>query len=241
MILGLTCTRACRFCAVGHGRAGEPLSPDEPERVAAAVSELGIEYAVVTSVDRDDLPDRGAASFAAVARAIRAASPRSRVELLVPDYGEAEIEPILDARPDVIAHNVETVERLQSLRDRRASYAASIRTISLVAARAGGPLPKTSLLVGLGEKRDEVVRAMDDLRRAGCRGIVLGQYLRPSPAQVEVAEYITPEAFERYAEEARSRGFSLVVSAPLARTSYRARSGFEASGAAPPASAGADG
>lgn len=229
MVLGATCTRACRFCAVDHGRSGGPLEPDEPERLARAVRELGIAYAVVTSVDRDDLPDRGAAHFAACARAIKDADPRARVELLVPDYREDEIEPILDALPDVVAHNVETVARLQGLRDARASYAASLRTISLLAARKGGPLPKSSLLLGLGETRDEVERTMEDLRGAGCEALVLGQYLRPSPAQVEVAEYLRPEAFERYAEDARRLGFRLVVSAPLARTSYHARGGFEES------------
>jgi lipoyl synthase len=227
MVLGTTCTRACRFCAVDHGRAGGPLEPDEPERLARAVRELGIAYAVITSVDRDDLPDRGAAHFAACARAIKDADPGVRVELLVPDFRENEIEPILDARPDVVAHNVETVARLQGLRDARASYTASLRTISLISARRGGPLPKSSILLGLGETRDEVEKAMEDLRDAGCEALVLGQYLRPSPAQVEVSEYIRPEAFERYAEDARRLGFRLVVSAPLARTSYHARSGFE--------------
>jgi len=227
MTLGRTCTRACRFCAVDHGRAGESLAPDEPERMARAVSELGIEYAVITSVDRDDLPDRGAAHFAACARAVKEANPGCRVELLIPDYREGEIEVVLDALPDVVAHNVETVERLQGFRDARASYGASLRTISLVADHGGGPMPKSSLLLGLGESRDEVLRTMDDLRRSGCEALVLGQYLRPSAAQVEVVEYVAPESFDRYAEDARARGFSLVVSAPLARTSFHARRGFE--------------
>jgi lipoyl synthase len=227
MILGTTCTRACRFCAVDHGRAGAPLEPDEPERLARAVRELEIAYAVITSVDRDDLPDRGATRFAACVRAIKDADPGIRVELLVPDYRGDELEPILDARPDVVAHNVETVARLQGLRDARASYAASLGTLSLVAARRGGPLPKSSLLLGLGETRDEVKRVMEDLRGAGCEALVLGQYLRPTPAQVEVAEYVAPEAFARYAEDARGLGFRIVVSAPLARTSYRARGGYE--------------
>jgi lipoyl synthase len=226
MILGRTCTRACRFCAVDRARAGEPPSPDEPERIARAVSELGIEHVVITSVDRDDLPDRGAAHFAACVRAVKDANPGSRVELLVPDYRELEIEMILDARPDVVAHNVETVERLQGLRDARASYASSLRTVSLVASRALGPLPKSSILLGLGEAREEVLKAMDDLRSAGCEALVLGQYLRPTPEQVEVAEYVRPEDFDRYALEARARGFRLVVSAPLARTSYHARLAF---------------
>jgi lipoic acid synthetase len=231
MVLGSVCTRGCRFCAVEHRREGEPLRPDEPAELARAVAELGLRYAVVTSVDRDDLPDRGAAHFAACVRALKALDPAPRVELLVPDYREGEIEPVLDAEPDVLAHNIETVERLQCLRDARASYAASLRTLSLAAARSrakgGRPLVKSSIMLGLGEEREEVLRAMGDLREAGCRSLVLGQYLRPSVLQVDVARYIEPEEFARYAEEARAYGFESVVSAPLARTSYHARSSFE--------------
>jgi Lipoate synthase len=237
MVLGSTCTRACRFCAVDHGRQGEALRPEEPQALAAAVAELGLAYAVVTSVDRDDLPDRGAAHFASCARELKALSApdggRVRVELLIPDYREAEIEAVLESGADVIAHNVETVERLQGLRDRKASYAASLRTLCLASAYAhsngGYPAVKSSLMLGLGEEEAEVLKAMDDLRAAGCSSLVLGQYLRPTKDQVEVARYVTPEEFARYAHEARSRGFAAVVSSPLARTSYHARSSFEAS------------
>ncbi len=225
MVLGRTCTRACRFCAVDHGRKGERVEKDEPERLARAALELGIGYVVITSVDRDDLPDRGSAHFAACARAVKAANPRARVELLVPDYREGEIEAILGCGADVVAHNVETVERLQGLRDARASYGASLHTIALIAS-ARGPMAKSSLMLGLGEAREEVLAAMDDLRGSGCEALVLGQYLRPTRDQVEVAEYVPPEAFERYAEEARSRGFRHVVSAPMARTSYHAAMAF---------------
>jgi lipoic acid synthetase len=223
MILGKTCTRACRFCAVDHGAVGEALSPDEPERLARAALELGIEHVVITSVDRDDLPDRGAGWFAACVRAVKKADPRVAVELLIPDYRGNELGIILDAGPDVVAHNVETVERLQSLRDRRASYGASLHTISRIASQGGRPLPKSSIMLGLGETEDEVLRTMDDLRRSGCACLVLGQYLRPTRREVEVVEYIPPEAFDRYAREARARGFSFVVSSPMARTSYHAR------------------
>jgi lipoyl synthase len=242
MVLGSVCTRFCRFCAVEHRREGEPPRAEEPEELARAVAELELSYAVVTSVDRDDLPDRGAAHFAACARALKAlrtpAGKSVRVELLVPDYREGEIELVLDARPDVLAHNIETVERLQGLRDGRASYAASLHTLSLAAAsRAGGgpasdarPLVKSSLMLGLGEEDGEVLRAMDELRAAGCSALVLGQYLRPTMMQVEEARYLHPDEFARYAEEARARGFASVVSAPLARTSYHARSAFENKG-----------
>ena len=236
MILGSACTRACRFCAVDHRARGEPVASDEPERLALAIAELGIAHAVVTSVDRDDLPDRGAGHFAACVRAIKAL-PRGpggesiRVELLTPDYREGELEPILDSGPDIIAHNIETVERLQGLRDPRASYRASLRTLALAAARArengGAPLVKSSVMLGLGESEPELFRAMDDLRAAGCAALVMGQYLRPTRLQVEPARYVHPDEFARYAEEARSRGFSSVVSAPLARTSYHARAAFD--------------
>jgi lipoyl synthase len=231
MIMGASCTRFCRFCAVDHRTHGLPLRPEEPAELASAVAELGLAYAVVTSVDRDDLPGRGASHFAACARALKALSPAPRVELLIPDYREGEIEVVLGAGADVLAHNVETVRRLQSLRDARASYDASLRTLALAAARAkagaGAPVVKSSLMLGLGEEAAEVLETMDELRLAGCSSLVLGQYLRPTAAQVEVARYVHPEEFARYAEEARSRGFSAVVSAPLARTSYHARGSFE--------------
>jgi lipoic acid synthetase len=235
MVLGSVCTRFCRFCAVEHRAAGEAVRPEEPENLARAVAELELAYAVVTSVDRDDLSDRGAAHFAACARAIKAlpgpGGAGVRVELLVPDYREGEIELVLEPKPDVLAHNIETVERLQGFRDKRASYAASLRTLSLAAARSrgqgGSPLVKSSLMLGLGEEEGEVLRAMDDLRSAGCSSLVLGQYLRPTKAQLEPARYLHPDEFARYAEEARERGFSSVVSAPLARTSYHARAAFE--------------
>jgi len=230
MVLGGICTRGCRFCAVDRAIAGEPVRPSEAAELAAAVAELGIRYAVVTSVDRDDLPDRGAAHFAACIRAVKEADPGVRVEVLIPDYREGEIGAVLDAAPDVLAHNVETVERLQGLRDGRASYAKSLRTLELAAACAAsgrGPVVKSSVMLGLGERREEVLATMNDLRAAGCSSLVLGQYLRPTPMQVEVVDYVVPETFADYAFEARARGFVSVVSAPLARTSYHARASFD--------------
>jgi lipoyl synthase len=231
MVLGSVCTRGCRFCAVTHAREGEPLRSEEPAELASAIAELGLAYAVVTSVDRDDLADRGAAHFAACARAVKALAPPVRLELLVPDYREGELETVLDARPDVLAHNLETVERLQGLRDPRASWAASLHTLSLAARRSrehgGSPVVKSSLMLGLGEEEAEVLRSMDALRAAGCTSLVLGHYLRPSPRQAPVARYLGEEEFARYADQARARGFSSVVSAPLARTSYHARASFD--------------
>jgi lipoic acid synthetase len=230
MVLGSVCTRGCRFCSVHHAPVGEALNEDEPRELAAAVAELGLAYAVVTSVDRDDLPDRGAAHFASCVRALKGLTPAPKVELLIPDYREGEIELILEAGPEVLAHNVETVERLQSLRDPRASYRSSLRTLELAAAarsRSGLPTVKSSVMLGLGETEDELFATMDDLREAGCESLVLGQYLRPTAVQVEVARYVEPEEFARYAEEARSRGFASVVSSPMARTSYHARSSYD--------------
>ncbi|MDR0656573.1 MAG: lipoyl synthase [Treponema sp.] len=227
MILGDICTRSCRFCAVNSAREGRPLNPNEGEDLAAAVEELGIRYAVLTSVDRDDLPDRGAGCFAGCVTALKHRIPGVQVEVLTPDYTEAELVPIASAAPDVAAHNVETVRSLQGIRDHRASFDKSLVTLR-AAKLLGLPLTKSSLLLGLGETEGEVLAAMDELREADVDILVLGQYLRPSSRQVPLAEYITPEQFVRYGEAARERGFSSVISAPLARTSYHAREGHTA-------------
>ncbi|MBN1241384.1 MAG: lipoyl synthase [Spirochaetales bacterium] len=225
MILGGACTRNCRFCAVPTARTGDAVNADEPRELAEAVAELGLRFAVLTSVDRDDLPDRGAGHFAACVRAIKARNPGVGVEVLCPDYREGEIGTVLDSGIEVFAHNVETVPRLQKVRDARASWAASMHTLELAAAD-GRVLVKTSLLLGLGETEDEVSAAMDALRAIGVRSLVMGQYLRPTPAQLDVVEYLTPETFARYADLARAKGFTAVASAPLARTSWHAREGY---------------
>jgi lipoic acid synthetase len=234
MILGATCTRGCRFCAVSRAPLGEALREGEASDLAEAIAELHLAYAVVTSVDRDDLADRGAGHFAACIAAIKRRNPATRVEVLIPDFVEGEIEAVLAAGPEVLAHNVETVARLQGLRDPRASWEKSLHCLSLAAAPrpdgSKGPVVKTSLMLGLGETREEVLAAMDELREIGCTSLVLGQYLQPTKVQVEVVDYITPEAFEEYGREARKRGFVSVVASPLARTSYHARSSFEAGG-----------
>jgi lipoic acid synthetase len=228
MILGDLCTRGCRFCAVATARAGRPLNEREGVEIALAAEELKLDYVVLTSVDRDDLPDRGSGHFASCVREIRERSPHIKVEVLIPDYHGAELEPLLDALPDVIAHNVETVPSLQgSVRDHRASFEKSLNTLGEAAAgfkiRAAAGKTKSSILLGLGEKPEEVLAAMDSLVSVGTDILVLGQYLRPSRNQIPVSEYVGPEQFERYKEEALRRGFSQVVSSPLARTSYHAK------------------
>jgi lipoic acid synthetase len=231
MILGDICTRGCRFCAVNTAKEGRPVREDEGREIALAAKELGLDYVVLTSVDRDDLPDRGAGHFAACVAAIREIDPSVKIEVLIPDYYGAELVPLIESGPGVIAHNVETVRSLQHIRDGRASFDKSLRTLREAKAgilkRPGVPggkaKTKSSILLGLGEKQDEVLSAMDELRRAGTDILVLGQYLRPSKKQVPVAEYVSPNQFAFYAEEGRRRGFISVISSPLARTSYHAK------------------
>ncbi|MDR0402745.1 MAG: lipoyl synthase [Treponema sp.] len=230
MILGDLCTRGCRFCAVRSAGEGRPVRAEEGREIALAAKELSLDYVVLTSVDRDDLPDRGAGHFASCVAAIREADPSIKIEALIPDYYGSELEPLLEAAPDLIAHNVETVRSLQHVRDSRASFDKSLRTLREAKAapgRHGVPggmvRTKSSILLGLGEKPEEVLSAMDELRGAGTDVLVLGQYLRPTKTQIPVAEYVTPERFAFYAGEARVRGFSGVVSSPLARTSYHAK------------------
>ncbi|MDR2079794.1 MAG: lipoyl synthase [Treponema sp.] len=220
MILGDTCTRNCRFCAVKTGREGQPLREEEGAEITAVAEELGLKYLVLTSVDRDDLPDRGADHFAACIRAVKERLPELKVEALTPDYNGEEFAPIAAAGLDLAAHNIETVRSFQHIRDSRASFDKSLATLR--AAKAFGLTTKSSILLGLGEKKQEVLEAMGELHDTGLDILVLGQYLRPSEKQIPLAEYITPEQFADYGREARERGFPVVVSAPLARTSYHA-------------------
>jgi len=231
MVLGDICTRGCRFCAVATAKAGTPPRPEEPQELAKAVAELKLKYAVITSVDRDDLADRGAGHFAACVTAIKSMVPGVKVEVLIPDFFGAELDPLILAAPDVIAHNVETVRRLQTVRDARASFDQSLRTLREAKERSSA-MTKTSLMLGLGETEAEVLQAMDELRAAGCDMLVMGQYLRPTTVQLPVSEYLSPGRFDRYAALARDRGFLSVVSAPLARTSWHAMEGREAAGQA---------
>jgi lipoic acid synthetase len=240
MIMGDVCTRSCRFCAVSSAKEGRPLDAEEPSRLARAAAELGLRYVVITSVDRDDLAGRGASHFAACIRALRAGNAAVKVEVLIPDYDEAELVPVLEAAPDVLAHNVETVRSLQHVRDRRAGFDTSLATLRAAKRGAGGfaPITKSSLILGMGETRDEIFAAMDELREAGVDILVMGQYLRPSRHQIPVASYVTPGEFEFYGAQARRRGFASVVSAPLARTSYHAFDAAAAAGCASDAGPG---
>lgn len=221
MILGETCTRSCKFCATATGR---PLPPDvrEPARVADSIYLMGLRHCVITSVTRDDLPDRGAGHWAATVRAVKAKNPNTTIELLIPDFDActASIDTVLGSAPDIVGHNIETVRRLTPQIRSRAKYDTSLRVIEYVASR--GFTAKSGIMVGLGETAAEVLGAMDDLAAAGCRILTLGQYLRPTRSHVAVAEYVTPETFERYKQEALGRGFAFVASGPLVRSSYMA-------------------
>jgi lipoic acid synthetase len=222
LVLGDTCTRHCGFCAVTKGTPAA-LDPEEPARVAEAVASLGLAYAVVTSVTRDDLPDGGAVHFAAVIGAIRAKSPATRVEALIPDFGgdTAALETVLAARPDVLNHNLETTESLYPAISRpRENFRRSLAV--LAAAKARGALTKSGLMIGLGENEADILRTFADLRQAGCDLLTVGQYLQPTAAHPPVARYYTPEEFEALAAAARRAGFLEVVSGPLVRSSYEA-------------------
>jgi len=229
MLLGDVCTRGCRFCAVATARQGAPVNEAEPLELAEAVRELKLRYAVLTSVDRDDLPDRGAGHFARCIAAIRELNPDALIEALIPDFRGAEMDALLASPPDVLAHNVETVRRLQNVRDARASFDISLATLREAKGKGGLPT-KSSLLLGLGEREDEVLSAMDELRSVGCDILVMGQYLRPTASQVPVSEYLHPDVFARYAAFAKDKGFSSVIAGPLARTSYHAQEGHKALG-----------
>lgn len=227
MILGDICTRGCRFCAVEAAREGRPLREDEPEALSKAVQEMGLSYAVITSVDRDDLPDRGSGHFARCIAAIRERTPTVKTEVLIPDFFDGELATIVAARPDVLAHNVETVPRLQAVRDARASFEGSLRTLKQ-AKDLGMEATKSSILLGLGETREELRMTYEALRKAGVDILVMGQYLQPTKKEIPVVEYIHPDTFALYAEDAREAGFSTVVASPFARTSYHAYDAWKA-------------
>jgi lipoic acid synthetase len=225
MILGEVCTRSCRFCAVRSGRPEGPPAADEPRRVAEAAAALELRYAVLTSVDRDDLPDGGAAHFAATVEALLARIPGLIVEVLTPDFGGAEpaLARIAQSGARVLGHNLETVRELTPrVRDRRCSFDRSLEVLRRYRARAPRLLTKSSLLLGLGESRGQVLETLDELREAGVDWVTLGQYLRPSRRHHPVERYLEPVEFDELADAARERGFPLVTSGPLVRSSYRA-------------------
>jgi lipoic acid synthetase len=225
MLLGDVCTRGCRFCAVRSGNPRGVVDPDEPEKVARAIADMGLTYVVLTSVDRDDLPDGGASHFARAVREIKARDPEILVEALIPDFqGDlAAVRTVVDAGPDVLDHNLETVRRLQHpVRDRRASYEQSLAVLRGAKGMRGGLYTKSSIMLGLGETDDEVLEALRDLRSAGVDIVTLGQYLRPSGWHVSVTEYVHPDAFDAYREAGERMGFLYVAAGPLVRSSYRA-------------------
>jgi lipoic acid synthetase len=229
MILGDTCTRGCRFCNVKTGNPKGVVDWMEPVRVAEAVRDMGWKYLVLTAVDRDDLPDGGALIFANTVRAIHERVPGSRVEILSGDYrGDLDaLNIVLDAAPDVFAHNLETVRRLTPrVRDKRAKYDQSLQVLEHAKQRASERFTKTSIMVGLGETGEEVEQTMDDARRAGVDIFTIGQYLQPTKKHLPVETFVTPEKFAEYARLGKSKGFHQVVSSPLSRSSYHAEQAF---------------
>jgi len=224
MLLGERCSRGCNFCDVETGGM-ESLDPEEPANVAQAVAEIGLEYVVLTSVDRDDLPDQGAGQFAETIREIKTRDPSILVEVLIPDFqGEQRlVRKIIDAGPDVIAHNIETVERLQwPVRDRRAGYEQSLAVLEQIATESDA-YAKTSLMLGVGEHHHEVYQTLRDLRAVGVDVVTLGQYLQPSRSHLEVADYVHPDVFDTWGRVAEAElGFLYCASGPMVRSSYRA-------------------
>lgn len=228
MILGDTCTRACRFCNIKTGMP-MPVDPLEPEHTAVAAAEMGLEHIVITSVDRDDLPDRGAGQFVKVINALRRTTPNTTIEILTPDFKgrmRQSVEEICEAGPDVFNHNLETVPRLYPTIRPGARYYASIRLLEEVKRHNPLIFTKSGIMLGLGEGRLEVHQVMDDMRSADIDFITMGQYLQPTPKNAEVEEFVTPQAFKAYASIARAKGFLQVASSPLTRSSYHAGDDF---------------
>jgi len=227
MILGNICTRNCKFCGV---TTGKPLAPDseEPKRIARSVEMMKLKHAVITSVDRDDLPDLGAGFWARTIVEVKRLNPQTTIEVLIPDFqGKTDlINQVIEAGPEVISHNMETVERLTPSIRSAAKYRTSLEVIRCIA--ASGIVAKSGVMLGLGETEDEVIQTMDDLRKVGCKVMTIGQYLAPTLAHIQVKEYITPGQFERYRTIGLEKGFSFVESSPLVRSSYRAEAHVKA-------------
>lgn len=223
MILGDICTRACRFCAVKTGLPTE-LDLQEPERVAEAAEQMGLQHCVVTSVARDDLADGGASIFAATIRAIRKRMPFCRVEVLIPDFmGNWDaLQVVMDANPDILNHNIETVERLSDRVRAKAKYKRSLELLKRAKEMKPRIPTKSSIMLGVGEQWDEILQAMDDLREVDCNILTLGQYLQPTPKHMPIERYVHPDEFAKLKEEGQKRGFRHVESGPLVRSSYHA-------------------
>ena len=225
MVMGEICTRGCRFCAVNTRRNGAPLDPNEPTNVADAIAEMELDYVVVTSVDRDDLADQGAGHFAECIRQIRLKNPSTLVEVLIPDFsGDAEkLQIVTDAKPDVLAHNIECVRSLTSkVRDPRAGYDQSLRVLANVKQQYPKMMSKSSIMVGVGESEAEVLETMMDLRSVGVDFLTIGQYLQPTKKHLKVDSFVQPDVFEMYRTEGENLGFKYVASGPLVRSSYKA-------------------
>jgi len=225
MVMGGICTRGCRFCAVTTRKRGMDLDPEEPTNLGDTIAHMDLDYVVVTSVDRDDLPDQGAGHFAACIREIRRQSPKTMVEVLIPDFsGHAHmLHKVVDASPEVIAHNIECTEALQSrVRDRRAGYQQSLDVLAGIKARDPSRYTKSSIMVGFGEPEADVIQTMRDLRSVGCDFLTVGQYLQPTKKHLPVTAFVKPEQFDRYRDVGLELGFHFVASGPLVRSSYKA-------------------
>lgn len=227
MILGDICTRGCKFCATPTGRP-LPVDKDEPQKVAESIRLMGLRHAVITSVDRDDLPDAGADHWRRVIEAIKEVNPNTTVEVLLPDFdGKPELmDVVIGAKPHILGHNLETIRRITPLVRSKAKYDTSLKTLAYFA-QSGIPT-KSGLMVGLGESHEEVLEAMSDLRKAGVEIVTLGQYLRPTAKHYPVDRYVTPEEFDQFKAEGLAMGFKYVASAPLVRSSYLADQAVEA-------------
>jgi len=221
MILGDICTRACKFCATKTGRPFPP-DPDEPDRLAGSIKAMKLKHCVITSVDRDDLPDGGASFWANTIRKIKEVNPDITMETLIPDFDAdtESIQKIIDAGPDVISHNVETVKRLTSIIRTKARYERSLDVLKYISGK--GIATKSGLMLGLGESDAEIIETIDDLYAAGCKILTIGQYLKPESDYMDVVDFIPPERFEEYKIKALKTGFSFVESSPLVRSSFRA-------------------
>jgi lipoyl synthase len=229
MVLGDKCTRGCKFCSVMKSAKGSGVDPKEPENLAFAIKEWGLSYVVITSVCRDDMPDQGAGHFAECVTAIKNTNKDTMVEVLIPDFRGEEscLKRILDSNPDVVGHNIETVERLSpDIRDRRASYRQSLEVLKMVKELNPKRYTKSAMMLGIGEKEEEVIKSMEDLRSVGVDFLAIGQYLQPSDSHVTVKEYVTPERFDSLKRKAMQMGFRYVAAGPFVRSSYRAGEHF---------------
>ncbi len=223
MILGDVCTRACRFCNVKTGSPQGIIDWDEPERLSESIKSMNLKHVVLTSVDRDDLPDGGAEFWATTVRKVKEVTPEVTIETLIPDFNgvEEHINLVIDSGPNIVSHNMETVRRLTPKVRSRAKYDISLKTINTIA-QSGKAKPKSGIMVGLGETEAEIIETMDDLISVGCKVLTVGQYLQPTKKHLTVKEYVKPDQFKKYKEIGLEKGFQFVESGPLVRSSYRA-------------------